>query len=86
MRDDISAEVFLNAIENETWQSTWTDDQRIILAGKHLSGVAKNRWSGHYRGIRDWITFKQKFQAVFGLNRVERERYLLQYAPQKEGG
>ena len=84
--DNISAEVFLNAMDNETWRSSWSDDQCIILAGKHLTGVAKETWSGHYRGIKDWRTFKHKFKSVFGLNRVERERYLFQYAPQRKAG
>ena len=76
----------MKAIENETRRPTWTDDQRIILARKHLSGVAKDRWSSNYQEIKDWVTFKQQFQEVFGLNRLERERYMLQYAPQRKAG
>ena len=83
----MSIEVYLKRIEDNTVRPHWTDEHRILLARKNLSGNALTRLNN--RGMYDaenWDNFKKEMKETFTIMTEMRELAWYNYQPMRKNG
>ena len=83
----MSIEVYLKRIDDNTTGRHWTDEHRIILARKYLSGNALTRLNN--RGMYDaenWGNFKKQIRETFTVREEVRESAWYNYQPIRKNG
>ena len=83
----MSIEVYLRRIEDNTGGPHWTDEHRILLARKNLSGSALTRLNN--RGSYDaenWSNFKREMKETFSILTEVKEAAWYNYQPMRKNG
>ena len=83
----ISIEVYLKRIKDNTVGPHWTDQHRILLARKNMSGSALTRFNN--RGMCDavnWINFKREMKETFSIMPELRQAAWYNYQPIRKNG
>ena len=83
----MSIEVYLKRIEDNTVRPHWTDEHRILLARKNLSGNVLTRLNN--RGMYDaenWDNFKKEMKETFTIMTEMRELAWYNYQPMRKNG
>ena len=83
----MSIEVYLRRIEDNTVGPHWTDEHRILLVRKNLSGSALTRLNN--RGMYDaenWDDFKREMKETFSKLTEVQEAAWYNYQPMRKNG
>ena len=83
----MSIKVYLKRIDDNTVGRHWTDEHRILLARKNLSGNALTRLNN--RGMYDaenWDNFKKEMKEIFTIMAEMRESAWHNYRPIRKNG
>ena len=83
----LSIEVYLKRIDDNTVGRHWTDEHRILLARKNLSGSALTRLNncGMY-DAENWDNFKKQMKETFTIREEVRESAWHNYQPIRKNG